>query len=118
VRVACTIGVVCDGADLLPSAFTDHGAPWVIRNDLGQLPVNNDDPALVPYKELINESNGGNDQKYFPLGQTAIYVNDANGAGSIIVNIILPFHRKASTNINLIFETPAPIFQRSAGLDR
>jgi hypothetical protein len=90
--------------------FTDQGAPWVIRNDLGKLPANNDDPALVPYKELINESDGKNDQKYFPLGQTANYVNDAYGAGSIIVSIILPFQRKASTNINLIFETPAPMF--------
>jgi hypothetical protein len=82
----------------------------VPRDDLPPMPNDNSDPTLMPYRELFNEGINGGRSKYFPLGQTVNYKNDAFGAGSIGVTIILPFSRKATDKINVIFESAAPVF--------
>src|SRR6266567_1597245 len=71
-----------DNSGCVPSGCTPTSGSWVARSDLGTLPSNNDDPELVKTRELINEADG-NDQKYFPLGLTVNYVNDAYGTGSL-----------------------------------
>jgi hypothetical protein len=87
---------------------TGSGAPWVIRDDLPPMPDNNDDPVIVKSRELINE--GASDQKYLAFGSTFNYISDAYGSGSIIASFILPFQRKATPNINLLFENYFPVF--------
>jgi len=90
--------------------FTANGAPWVIRKDLGILPDDNDDPSLLRYVQLINEAAPGIDQKYLGLGQAFDYIDDAHGKGARILSLVLPFTRKASAKLGLIFERPDPIF--------
>jgi hypothetical protein len=98
--------------------FTGTGAPCVPRTDLGTLPSNNDDPVLVATRELINEGRPDNDQAYLDISNvmTQDYKCIPEGAhqagrageprcGATQVSFTLPFKRKASANINLIFET-------------
>jgi hypothetical protein len=98
--------------------FTGTGAPCVPRTDLGTLPSNNDDPVLVATRELINEGRPDNDQAYLDISNvmTQNYQCIPDSAhragraeeprcGSTQVSFTLPFRRKASANINLIFET-------------
>jgi hypothetical protein len=94
--------------------LTGDGAGWVVRTDLGKLPANNDDASLVPYKELINEGRPDNDQAYLGLAMAQNYIcltDHAYGTrcGSTQASLILPFSRKATANVKLIFETPAPL---------
>jgi hypothetical protein len=88
------------------------GGPWIVRNDLGTLPDNNDDLAVVPHKELINETFDGSDQKYLGIarafGGACTTYNGQSGCTQ--ASLILWFQRKATANVKLIFETAAPIF--------
>jgi hypothetical protein len=87
----------------------DHAANpppyWTQRCDLGVLPTMND-PANLDHIEVINP--GSNSAVYLPDVAQAI-APDANGYPQLL-NYILPFTPKRSTDVKLLFQTQAPVF--------
>jgi len=95
--------------------YTGTGAPCVARTDLSGLPLNNDDPGLISTKELINEARPGatgdstRDQSYLQVSNVEPLDHRCIGSqcGATQLSFTLPFRRKISYNISLIFETQA-----------
>jgi len=78
---------------------------WIKRCDLGTLPTTND-PATIDRIEVINP--GTNPQKYLREAAQAI-LQDAEGR-PMLLNYIIPFTPKRSTNLRLIAESQALAF--------
>jgi hypothetical protein len=85
------------------------GLPWIVRNDLGTMPDNNDDPILVKTRELFSS---GSEQKFFDNDFHAYTFVDlgTQGKGCVQAFVVIPFKPKISTNLRLIFERPDPLF--------
>jgi hypothetical protein len=78
---------------------------------LGPLPEINDDPAVIPFAELINEDCALTDKKYLGMGRASTFVDSGDGRkGCALCSLILPFSRKASNRLKLIFERTDPLF--------
>jgi hypothetical protein len=88
--------------------FAPGKGTWTIRKDL-TLPTANK-PALLPYKELINEGLPGVDQKYLGLGRAFGLECSPHICAPTFLSLILWFAPKATANLKLIFETTAPLF--------
>ena len=78
---------------------------WIQRCDLGTLPTTND-PATLDTIEVINP--GTNPQKYLN-GVAQTFAPDGNGQVQLL-NYIIPFAPKRSTNLKLISESQALAF--------
>jgi hypothetical protein len=95
-------------APLGVAPFAPGKGTWTIRKDL-TLPTENE-PANLPYKELINEGLPGVDQKYLGLGKAYGLQCSPHICAPTFLSLILWFSPKATANLKLIFETTTPLF--------